>query len=316
MQLKPSERSSLAKVGVLGPFGTYSHEAAHNYFGNNVHYDEMKTIRAVFDSLAAGKLDYGVVPQENSIFGSVVETYDSLRCAAGTFVRGETSLRIDHCLLARKGVALGDVKTVLSHEQVRICPGRSDLSALGQCKEFVECHLPHASTEKTTSTAAAARALLDRPPTCAAISSRLCITLYEGLEVLNEAIQKEKVNYTRFFVLARDRDIEAPPAPPRLTNSRRKALFRILNKALRSTSSPNTGITAVLRGLPDDLEISRIDRRPAIGEVPFRDAYLIEVQSQMSSDAVVGEADWEELIEYFSNRVRGLGLSIDLVGNW
>lgn len=87
--------------------------------------------KAVFDSLAAGKLDYGVVPQENSIFGSVIETYDSLRCAVGTFVRGETSLRIDHCLLARKGVALGDVKTVLSHEQVRICPGRSDLSVKG-----------------------------------------------------------------------------------------------------------------------------------------------------------------------------------------
>lgn len=124
------------------------------------------------------------------------------------------------------------------------------------------------------------------------------------------------VNYTRFFVLARDRNIEAPPSSTAAPNSRRKALFRILNKALSNTSGPNTGITAVLRGLPDDLEISRIDRRPAIGEAPFRDAYLIEVQSRMSPDAVVEEADWEESIEYFSNRVRGLGLSIDLVGNW
>lgn len=86
--------------------------------------------KVVFDSLAAGKLDYGVVPQENSIFGSVIETYDSLRYA-GTFVRGETSLRIDHCLLARKGATLGDVKTVLSHEQVRTCHRRFRLNVIG-----------------------------------------------------------------------------------------------------------------------------------------------------------------------------------------
>ena len=124
------------------------------------------------------------------------------------------------------------------------------------------------------------------------------------------------MNYTRFFVLARNRDTEAPSSSVPAPNSRRKALFRILNSAASSTSGPYTGITDVLRGLPEDLEIARIDRRPTIGEAPFRDVYLIEVQGQSSSDAVAGDASWEESIENFSKRVRGLGLSIDLVGSW
>ena len=73
----------------------------------------------VFDALAVGKLDFGVVPQENTIFGSVVETYDALRYVDKISVRGEVSLRIDHCLLAKSGVKLKDIRLVFSHEQVR-----------------------------------------------------------------------------------------------------------------------------------------------------------------------------------------------------
>lgn len=61
--------------------------------------------------------------------------------------------------------------------------------ALGQCKKFIAKHLPSATLVKTTSTAAAARALLDNPPDCAAICSRVCASLYDDLLVLQEGIQ-------------------------------------------------------------------------------------------------------------------------------
>lgn len=64
-----------------------------------------------------------VVPQENSIFGAVIETYDSLRKRSvghDIFVVGEIILAIQHCLLVRKGVSISDIGTVLSHEQASL----------------------------------------------------------------------------------------------------------------------------------------------------------------------------------------------------
>lgn len=64
----------------------------------------------------------GLIPQENSIHGIVIEAYDILRgsdVGRDAFVRGEVTIAIQHCLITRKGVALKDVTRVLSHEQVR-----------------------------------------------------------------------------------------------------------------------------------------------------------------------------------------------------
>ena len=72
----------------------------------------------VFKTLGP-EIPLGVVPKENSIFGSVIETYDTLKETPGSFIRGETILKVEHCLLVRKGVKLCDIRRVMSHEQVR-----------------------------------------------------------------------------------------------------------------------------------------------------------------------------------------------------
>ncbi len=64
-------------------------------------------------------MPFGIIPQENSIFGTVVETYDTLRNSGTSFVRGEVVLKIDHCLLVKKGVKLDQIRKVMSHEQVK-----------------------------------------------------------------------------------------------------------------------------------------------------------------------------------------------------
>lgn len=66
-------------------------------------------------------MDYALIPQENTIFGTVVETYDCLRLpelGESKFIRGEKAIGIQHCLVICKGVELGDVKKIISHEQV------------------------------------------------------------------------------------------------------------------------------------------------------------------------------------------------------
>ena len=71
----------------------------------------------VFKALCL-KVPIGVVPQENSIFGGVIETYDLLKVPDAAFIRGEITLKVEHCLVARKGVQHNDIRRVLSHEQV------------------------------------------------------------------------------------------------------------------------------------------------------------------------------------------------------
>ena len=76
----------------------------------------------VYKSVRSGQCPVGLIPQENSIHGIVIEAYDILRgpdVGREVFVRGEVTLGIQHCLITRKGVALKDIKRVLSHEQVR-----------------------------------------------------------------------------------------------------------------------------------------------------------------------------------------------------
>ena len=76
----------------------------------------------VYESVRLGECPMGLVPQENSIHGIVTETYDILRVpdfGRDVFVRGEVTTNIQHCLITRKGVGLGDVTRILSHEQVR-----------------------------------------------------------------------------------------------------------------------------------------------------------------------------------------------------
>ena len=71
----------------------------------------------VFNALCS-EVPIGVVPQENSIFGSVIETYDLLKVPDAAFIRGEITLKVEHCLLVRKGVQYSNIKRILSHEQV------------------------------------------------------------------------------------------------------------------------------------------------------------------------------------------------------
>ena len=76
----------------------------------------------VYESVRSGESPIGVIPQENSIHGIVIEAYDMFRgsdIGRDVFVRGEVTIGIQHCLITRKGVALEDVRRVLSHEQVR-----------------------------------------------------------------------------------------------------------------------------------------------------------------------------------------------------
>ncbi|KAH6917290.1 Prephenate dehydratase-domain-containing protein [Coprinopsis sp. MPI-PUGE-AT-0042] len=275
--------------------GCFFNQAADRYFGQAACYEEKQEIKDVFHALSPSGAEFGVVPQENTIFGSVIETYDSLRGAGDHFVVGEKILRIEHCLLVGTGVKLDQIHTVLSHEQ-----------ALGQCRVFIQTHLPNAVTIKTSSTASAARSLLDRSLGHAAISSRVCATIFPGLEVLKSGIQSDSDNYTRFYILARDRDQALPlslPEPP----LGHRALFRVPIR-----TSGTRGIQDIFPAL--DVNVTRIDRRPLSG-VPFSSIYIIEVGKQ-SLDGIDASMRWRQWAEEKAKDMRRAGFEMDLIGCW
>ncbi|MBX3227891.1 MAG: prephenate dehydratase [Labilithrix sp.] len=182
------------RVAFLGPEGTFSQLAARRLFGLQAQYRECATIDAVFEATSSGDTTYGVVPFENSTEGAVSMTSDAL--LEGTLViRQEYVLPISHCLLSQTP-SLPKITTLYSHPQ-----------ALGQCRSWIQKHLPRATVVQTTSTSAAAREA-KADPRSAAIASDIAGEL-EGVPVVRANIQDRAENATRFVVLGRE---DAPPS--------------------------------------------------------------------------------------------------------
>jgi chorismate mutase / prephenate dehydratase len=173
-------------VAFLGPEATFSHLAAQAYFGTSTCFMPQPTIFNVFDEVEKGKIQYGVVPVENSLEGSINLTLDQLISTPLT-IRAELFLRIRHCLLS-KADRLDEITRVYSIPQV-----------LAQCQGWLRTHLPRCTLVEAESTAAAAR-IVQRESNGAAIGSSLAATTYD-LNILSEGVEDHSSNTTRFLVI-------------------------------------------------------------------------------------------------------------------
>ncbi|MFC1895882.1 3-deoxy-7-phosphoheptulonate synthase, partial [Thermodesulfobacteriota bacterium] len=123
--LTRSRNGKMPSAALLGEIGTFSYKACSQFFGSEVLPVSLSSFRSIFDAVKDGEVDYGVVPLENSLAGSVRENYDLLLEHELRIV-GEIKLRIIHNLIGRPGTKLGDVKRVFSHPQ-----------AFQQCRQFL-----------------------------------------------------------------------------------------------------------------------------------------------------------------------------------
>lgn len=177
-----------AKTAVQGVEGAYSMQAAEEMFRSpKISYH--KSFADVFEQVAAGKADYGVVPIENSNAGSVNEVYDLLS-KFKLYIAKAKRLKISHCLAAAEGADIKGINTVISHSQ-----------ALYQCKDFIKKQ--GWKQEHADNTAEAAKAVAkERSKHKAAIASLRAAKLY-GLKILKENIQDQQNNDTRFIAITR-----------------------------------------------------------------------------------------------------------------
>ncbi len=173
-----------------GKRGAYAEQAITKYFDDEAEALPVSSFREIFQSVLDGKADFGMVPIENSLAGSVYENYDNLVNFEDVSIVASLTLRIQHSLLGVKGAKLSDIKTVYSHPQ-----------AIAQCSKFLEAHSDWTKVD-AVSTATAAKTVSDvASPSNAAIASAVNAKYY-NLEILQEGIEDDPKNYTRFFVIA------------------------------------------------------------------------------------------------------------------
>lgn len=182
-----------AMVACQGTEGSFSQQASERIFAHPsiVFVD---TFSAVFKAVDQGLCQYGVLPLENSTAGSVNRIYD-LMMEYDFHIARSARLRIDHSLVAKPGTKLSEIREVYSHGQ-----------AIAQCQDFVES-LEGVKVIPCENTATAARQVQESSRTdIAAISSAACALLY-GLNRLQDNIQDQGSNHTRFICISKELEI-------------------------------------------------------------------------------------------------------------
>jgi chorismate mutase / prephenate dehydratase len=176
------------KIGYLGPEGTFSQQAVHKHFGHSAKGLPLASVEEVFDEVAAGHADFGVVPVENSGQGTIQSTLDMF-LSSPLKICGEVELRVHQYLLSRTG-HLDDIERVYSH-------GLS----LAQCRGWLRQYLPKTEKLAVASNAEAARRARNADD-AAAIAGENAAHVY-GLKIVAGPIEDRPDNTTRFLVIGR-----------------------------------------------------------------------------------------------------------------
>ena len=176
------------RISYLGPQGSFTHTAAIRKFGQSVEYEAVTDIRGIFDEVAKGHCDLGVVPIENSAGGGVVETLDAF-VESNVMICAEVYMPIHHNVMAK--CSLDEVEKVYSKPEV-----------FAQCRNWLGRTFKEAKTIPVASTARAAQMAKDEPHV-AAIGSEIAAELY-GLNVICENVEDIAHNITRFLIISKE----------------------------------------------------------------------------------------------------------------
>ena len=188
---RDSARQPVARPRVVyqGVPGAYSEQACLNFFGEGVNTAGLEQFEDCFLALREGRADYAVLPIENSSTGAIRQIYDLLT-QYECYMVGETTVRVEHCLLAPKGATLDTIAHVYSHEQ-----------GLFQCERYLNAHPGWKQVPQADTAGSAQRVADSGDITKAAICSARAAELY-GLDILARSINHNTQNTTRFVVVS------------------------------------------------------------------------------------------------------------------
>lgn len=249
----------MISISYQGEPGAFSEQAARAFFGANAKLVPQEHFKDVFLSVSRGSSHYGIVPIENSVFGSVHENYDLL-LRYPLSIAGEVTLRIRHQLLVLPGVKKKDLRFVFSHPQ-----------ALGQCEEFLHT-LKSVKSMAYYDTAGAAKMIREEGRrNAAAIASTQAAKTYK-LSVLYRNIERNHQNYTRFLVLART-------ARPFRGHMKTSVVFSVRN-------IPGSLFKALAVFALRDINLLKIESRPLAGK-PWEYLFYLDVLGSAREEKIL-----------------------------
>ena len=247
------------RVAFQGERGAFSEIASKKLFSDDIIISPSFSFEDVFIKVKKGSVDFGVVPIENSLYGSVFETYDLLLKYSLT-IAGELNLQINHHLLAGENFNLNRIKKVYSHPQ-----------ALGQCSVFLKT-LKNAELIPAYDTAGSALITLsDNKIPTAAIASREAAEIY-NLKILKSNIQNNRENFTRFLAVTKNR------VQKKFVNPKTSLCFEL-------KSMPGALFRALSVFALRDINLLKIESRP-IPHKPFEYVFYIDLNGNLSDDKV------------------------------
>ncbi len=262
-----------AFVACCGAEGSYAQQAASRLvkFPTIVYFS---CFEKVFESVEKGLCQYGILPVENSAAGSVAAVYDLMQRHSFHIARS-LRLKVDHVLLAKPGVAFGDVREVVSHPH-----------ALAQCSAFLKRH-PEIKATPSANTALAAREVASSPRRdVAVIASRACSPIY-GLAVLEEDVQDAVYNYTRFICISKD--LEIYPASNRISIM------------LSLPHRPGSLASIIQKFAAIEVNLTKLESRPVPGR-DFEFRFIFDFDASPSDPqvvALISELSQDPEIEHF-----------------
>ena len=177
-----------SRVVFQGTDGAYSQAAMHKFFSKDVNSFHVQTFRDAMEAIEEGSADFAVLPIDNSSAGMVSEMYDLLE-EFENYIVGEVILPINHYLVGTENTTLESIERVYSHPQ-----------ALMQCSKFLDRHGSWQQIGAANTAVAAKKILNENDPTQAAICSEHAAEIY-GLKILEEKINHNHNNSTRFIVV-------------------------------------------------------------------------------------------------------------------
>ncbi|MCJ1390748.1 prephenate dehydratase [Xylographa bjoerkii] len=299
----------LGLVAYLGPPSSYTHQAAMEDFGERSFVLEPRgTIQDIFAAVQSGAVAYGVVPFENSTYGSVVYTLDLFADRqfqyTNVYVYGEAYLDVHHCLLGHQSSSSpvddslpGDatpthqspspprpktqpltgvrhIKRIYSHPQ-----------AFGQCEAFLSTYLKGVERQEVSSTSKAAEIVAkDTTGALAAISSKVAAQVHD-LDVLATRIEDRDDNTTRFLILRRASNDESSIETEPLQLGTKTHGWKTLVNFTIDHHSPGALADALQVFKISGLNLTSIGSRPS-GMTPWHYIFFVEFEGRRESEGL------------------------------
>jgi prephenate dehydratase len=248
--------SKYTTIAFQGAHYAFSEIATRQFFGEEVKVRPCRTFEDVFLAVEKGAVQFGVLPIENSLTGSIHRNYDLL-LEHDLKIVGEVYLRIEQHLIADKGVKLEDIKTIYSHPQ-----------ALEQCRKFIDS-LPGAEGVASYDTAGSVKMIKEKGlKDAAAVASKWAADDY-GMQILKEEIEDIPENFTKFLVLSNSETSEE-------TANKTSVVFAMKN-------IPG----ALFKGLSvfalRDIDLVKIESRPLRGK-PWAYIFYLDFAGHMGEE--------------------------------